>query len=341
MSISINPAPQNGAIHDTFGRKFSYLRIALNEACNLRCRYCMPEQGITLTPSAQLLSSDEIIRIISALQPAGVDKIRFTGGEPLLRKDVVELVGETVAIPGIRSIHLTTNGVQLAGKLPALLDAGLHGINISIDTLQPNRFYQITRRDSFSAVRAGLDAALESDIASIKINVVAMRGLNDDEIIDFAELTHYQPNLTVRFIELMPFDSHQIWKTGHFCGADHIIERLRKEFPQLQNSEGSSTEQHIFRIPGFAGKIGVIPSFTRSLCGDCSRIRLTADGQIRNCLYSNREFDLRELLRGGGSAEEIREFVRAAMHVKPEDGWLAQKQNDQTHVRDSMTQIGG
>lgn len=323
---------------DTFGRVFNYARIAVNERCNLRCIYCMPEEGVPFKPERDLLTADEIVRIVGILAGLGVDKIRFTGGEPLLHRDIVDLVGEASNTPGIQTVSLTTNGLLFSKKGPSLYRAGLHAVNMSLDTLDPDKFASITRRPGLEKVLEGLDVALGLPLSNVKLNMVVMRNFNHTELGDFVELTRDRP-LTVRFIELMPFDAHQIWKTGRFLGAERIVEELKLIYPDLDMSSGSSTETYAFRVPGYQGRIGVIPSFTRSLCAGCNRLRITADGKIRNCLYSDHEFNLRDLMRGGCSDDDIGHLFRQAMWVKLSDGWEAQRQGD--GHRESMTQIGG
>lgn len=323
---------------DQHGRVFDYVRIAVNERCNLRCIYCMPEEGIDFLPQDQLLRPDEISRVVRILAKLQVRKIRFTGGEPLLRDDMAHLISETTATQGIESVHITTNGLLLRKHSDALYEAGLHGINISLETLDHEKFIKITRRDALEQVLDGLSLALSKPFPAVKINAVAMRDLNDEEIGDFVELTR-ENQLTVRFIELMPFDAHQIWKTGKFFGAEKILEELNSLYPRMVKKQGSATEEHVYRIPGYVGKLAVIPSFTRSLCGGCNRIRLTADGKIRNCLYSDNEFDVKGLLRHGGSDQKIASLFKRAMWLKLKDGWGAQHRGD--HHRESMTQIGG
>ena len=328
---------------DRHGRVFTYLRLAVNEKCNLRCAYCMPEDGLALSPDADLLTTDEIARIVGVAAACGVRKIRLTGGEPLLRRDLVDIVRATAATPGIESVHLTTNGLLLERHLDALRDAGLTGINISLDSLDPARFEAITRRRGGEVVREAVRAALRSGIGSVKLNAVALRGLNDDQFGDFVELTRDEP-LGIRFIELMPFDDHQIWKTGRFLKADWIVERLRTLYPNIESASGSSTEHFVFRVPGYLGKVAVIPSYTRDLCGTCNRIRITANGRIRNCLYASREFDLRELMRTGADDAALAGRLREAMLAKAADGWSAQHDHGESSVdfiRTSMTQIGG
>jgi cyclic pyranopterin phosphate synthase len=341
---STRPAPHTrGALLDQFGRTFNYLRIAVTENCNLRCVYCMPEEGVAFTKNDELLTNAELLRIVRVVADLGVDKIRFTGGEPLVRKDFVELAAMTAATPGIDTVHVTTNGILLPRVDAALRAAGIHGLNISLDTLDEKKFERITRRTGLREVRRSVERAVELGFPSVKVNVVMMRGFNDDEFVAFAEMTRAAP-ITVRFIELMPFDSHQIWKTGRFFGAPWMIERLRTAFPGLRDVSGSKTEQHVFRVDGFTGKVAVIPSYTRTLCGDCNRVRLTADGRIRNCLYAEDEFDVRAVLRGGGSDEELAAVFKEAMWQKRRDGWESQKaarERRDGHHRDSMTMIGG
>jgi len=331
--------PENGdRLIDQFGRVFDYLRVAVNEKCNLRCIYCMPEEGIDFRPEAKLLTADEIIRIVTIAAGLGVRKIRFTGGEPLIHRQIIEMVSAAASTPDIESIHLTTNGVLFEKKAEALFEAGLRGVNISLDTLDHQKFIDITRRKGLDQVLAGVRTALSLPFPSVKLNVVFMRGFNDAEISDFVELTKESP-LVVRFIELMPFDAHQIWKTGKFYGADRIVEELKRLHPDLEPADGTATEHHVFRVPGYKGKVAVIPAFSRTLCGNCNRVRLTADGKLRNCLYSDNEFSLRDMMRNGSSDEEIANLMREAMWLKPRDGWEAQRGGGQR--RESMTQIGG
>ncbi|MDP6499220.1 MAG: GTP 3',8-cyclase MoaA [Candidatus Marinimicrobia bacterium] len=328
----------NSLISDRFGRTFNYLRLSVNEYCNLRCIYCMPEEGVPFRSQDKLLTTDEICRLIETTSQMGVSKIRFTGGEPLLRKDLLELIQLVHEIDGIDSIHLTTNGTLLSKQINSLKDAGLTGINISLDTLNPEKFNSITRGEGLDLVLDGLEKANQSGISSIKVNVVVMRDFNNDELLDFIQLTK-ENDVTVRFIELMPFDAHQIWKTGKFYRAEQIISDLKKQVDELVPVNGSRTEHHIFRKNGYKGKVAVIPSYTRNLCGECNRIRITADGKLMNCLYSQNETNLRDAMRNGSSNEEIGSFILDAMMKKHKDGWDAQNQGNDN--RESMTQIGG
>ncbi|MBA7487075.1 GTP 3',8-cyclase [subsurface metagenome] len=341
---NVETVPTVGAgLIDQHGRVFDYLRVAVTDRCNLRCIYCMPEKGVDFTRDEELLTTAEILRVVGVAATLGVNKIRYTGGEPLLRQDILDLIASATQIPGITSIHLTTNGIHLPGKAVALREAGLDGVNISLDTLDAAKFLQITRREGVAQVLEGMRTALEAGLPSVKINVVAMRGFNDHEIEAFVNLTR-DHSITVRFVELMPFDVHQIWKTGRYCGMDLIRERLEGLYPELGAATGSATEETVFQIPGHAGKVALIPAYTRPICETCNRVRLTADGQLRNCLYSTMEFDLKGVLRAGGDDEALARLLRAAMWVKFKDGWEAQHQDGGAaprHLRESMTQIGG
>tara|TARA_Y100000816_G_scaffold88805_1_gene61228 strand:- start:368 stop:1264 length:897 start_codon:yes stop_codon:yes gene_type:complete len=298
----------------------------------------MPEEGVPFQSGDRLLSKNEICKIIKIMSNLGVSKIRFTGGEPLIRKDLLDLIQFTSQKTDISSIHLTTNGVLLSKYIKQLVKLGLDGVNISLDTLDKEKFQKITRREGLDKVLEGLHLAIQSGIKSIKVNVVAMKDFNNDEILDFVELTKFN-DITIRFIELMPFDSHQIWKTGKFYRAEQIVNDLKSNYDKLEPITGSSTEHYIFKINDHLGKVAVIPSYTRSLCGDCNRMRITADGNLLNCLYSQSETNIRDAIRNGASDSSIEKLIRGAMHKKLKDGWIAQNQGKDS--RESMTQIGG
>ena len=325
-------------ISDQFGRTFNYLRFSVNEYCNLRCIYCMPEKGVPFRSQDRLLTTGEICRLIDITSQMGVSKIRFTGGEPLLRKDLLDLIKFVHEKDAIDSIHLTTNGTFLSKQINLLKDAGLTGINISLDTLIHEKFKTITRSGGLDLVLDGLEKAIQSGLQSIKVNVVVMRDFNNDELLDFVQLTK-ENAITVRFIELMPFDSHQIWKTGKFYQAEQIVFDLKNLVDELVPVDGSQTERYIFRRNGYKGKIAVIPSYTRNMCGACNRLRITADGKLMNCLYSQSETNLRDAMRNGFSNEGIESLIRESMMKKYKDGWKAQNQGNEN--RESMTQIGG
>lgn len=328
----------DGKLTDNFGRRFNYLRIAVNEYCNLRCIYCMPEKGAVFQDEGRLLTKNEICKIIKIMASLGISKIRFTGGEPLIRKNILDLIEFTCLKTDISSIHLTTNGIVLPRYIKQLESIGLSGVNISLDTLNEEKFQKITRREGLDKVLDGLQLAIDSSIKSVKVNVVAMRNFNDDEIIDFAELTKSN-DITVRFIELMPFDSHQIWKTGKFYKADRIVNDLKLHYNALKPITGSSTEYYVYKIKGYKGRVAVIPSYSRSLCSACNRIRITADGNLLNCLYSQSETNIGDAMRTGMEDSEIKRLIIEAMQNKLKDGWIAQSKGNDS--RQSMTQIGG
>jgi len=334
-------------LQDQFGRTFDYIRIAVTEKCNLRCTYCMPEEGVDFKHGDAILEAGEILRVIGTLARMGIKKVRFTGGEPLVRKDIVKLVAGAAGTPGIRGVHLTTNGLLFSRYAKDLRSAGLTGVNISLDSLDGDKFQRITRRTGVEKVLESVRLALELGFPRVKINVVLMRGFNEDELPAFCELTKDMA-VTVRFIEFMPFDAHQIWESGeHFASAENMVDKMKELYPGIGDSTGTRTEHHIFQVPGYAGKIAVIPAFTRSLCGNCSRIRLTADGRIRNCLYSDDEYDVRQVLRSDAGDEGVVAVFREAFAEKAKDGFEAKKRSavKRVNIRDvgrvSMTQIGG
>jgi GTP 3',8-cyclase len=296
----------------------------------------MREEHEDHTIAAPELSSQEIGKIIAALASAGVRKIRFTGGEPLLRKDISSLVRDAKSIEGIKTVSLTTNGILLDRHLDDLIDAGLDAINLSLDTLDRERYLSITRRNEFDRVMTNLETLLAKAEFPVKLNVVMMRGVNSDEIRDFIELTKTNA-LTVRFMELQPFDDNQIWKTGKFMGIDRITEQLRNLNPGVQEKQGESTEHFSFSLPGHKGSVAVIPAYTRNFCSSCNRIRVTSHGKIISCLYDREGFDLMPLLRNNSEKKMLTELFRLAAAHKPEDG----KSAAEGQTRTSMSEIGG
>lgn len=337
-------------LQDKHGRTFDYVRIAVIEQCNLRCTYCMPEEGVQFKDKDMVLRTNEIERVVKVLSRMGVKKVRYTGGEPLMRPDIIELVEMAVQTPGIKGVHLTTNGLLFPKHAESLRNAGLTGVNISLDSLDASKFEHITRRKGIEKVLDSIDLAVDLGFPRVKVNVVLMRGFNEDELIDFCELTKDKP-VTVRFIEFMPFDAHQIWESGqHFASAADLTGQIEKRYPGIAPADGTRTEHHIYRAPGYKGKIAVIPAFTRSLCGNCSRIRVTADGSIMNCLYSETPYMLKDLMRRGGSDDDVVALFREAFGDKHIDGFEAKKAasiaakvsvSDIDRARASMTQIGG
>ncbi len=326
------PAPMT----DSFGRIVDYVRIALTEACNLRCTYCLREGAGEDAPSGGKLDKAELETIMRVLGGVGVRKIRFTGGEPLLRRELPELVAFAKRSAGIRNVKLTTNGVLLERRIRELLDAGLDGVNLSLDTLDAGRFSTITRREGFDKVRRALDLLLGMPEFPVKLNVLMLRGINQDELPAFVELTR-ESGITVRFMELQPFDDHQIWRTGRFMGAEMIREHLMRAFPGIEPATGTDTEHYSFRVPGYRGSVAIIPAYSRNFCSSCSRLRITADGRLVSCLYRDGSIPLRPLLAGESAEAELARTIAEAVRLKPQDGLKSRGGNSVQ----SMSQIGG
>jgi len=305
-------------LNDSVGRKVSYLRISVIDRCNLRCRYCTPEDQFPLLNHQDVLRYEEILTVVKALVPIGVDKVRLTGGEPLVRKNLDQLVAWLSEVNGIRDISLTTNGVLQAEKGKLLRDAGLSRVNISLDTLKKDKFSYITRRDYFSRVIAGMETALSLGFSPVKVNVVAMRGFNDDEIIDFVALAEKFP-VHVRFIEYMPIGSGTSWEVGQFISIDDIRQQVEKHYGPLQPVPigPCSGPAELYSFSGGQGRIGFIGALSHHFCDRCNRIRITADGRLRPCLLADTEFDLKDHLRCGADAEAIRALFFQALAAKP------------------------
>jgi cyclic pyranopterin phosphate synthase len=308
-------APAARALTDTFGRRHSYLRISLTERCNLRCQYCMPAEGIALSPRDHILTFEEIERLARLFVALGVDKIRLTGGEPLVRKDAEELAERLGSIEGLRTLSLTTNGLLLVQKLPALVRAGLSQVNISLDTLRADRFREITRRPGLERVIDAIHAALAAGIPEVKVNAVVMRNVNEDEVVDFVALTKDLP-IEVRFIEYMPFTGNG-WDTDAFVSYGEMEARVREAYPDLtaEAFDPHGTARHYF-VPGHRGRVGFIASMSDAFCSGCNRLRLTADGNLKVCLFGSSEVSLRDAMRAGASDDELVELIDAAVDRK-------------------------
>ncbi|XP_032876459.1 molybdenum cofactor biosynthesis protein 1 isoform X2 [Amblyraja radiata] len=309
------PLPFSAFLTDAFGRQHNYLRISLTEKCNLRCQYCMPEDGVQLTPRSQLLTAEEIVTLARLFVREGVDKIRLTGGEPLIRPDVQHIVGRLRQLENLKTIAVTTNGINLAKLLPGLKTAGLDLLNVSLDTLVPAKFEFIARRRGFHKVIEGIDKAIDLGYDPVKVNCVVMRGVNEDELLDFVEFTATKP-VDVRFIEYMPFDGNK-WNFKKMVSYQEMLSVIRQRWPELQNlpSEDSGTAK-AYKVPGFRGQIGFITSMSEHFCGSCNRLRLTADGNLKVCLFGNTEVSLRDVMRSGATEEELLEIVGAAVGRK-------------------------
>ncbi|KNC46435.1 molybdenum cofactor biosynthesis protein C [Thecamonas trahens ATCC 50062] len=307
---------EGSMLRDSFGRDHTYLRISLTEKCNLRCTYCMPEEGVELSPAATMLTDDEIVALASLFAKEGVEKIRLTGGEPLVRRSAVEVVERLAAIEGISSVGMTTNGLLLRRKLDPLLEAGLTALNISLDTLDPHKFTLMTRRLGFERVMEGIERAADSALPTmVKINCVLMRGVNDDEVLDFVELTRELP-VDVRFIEYMPFDGNR-WNDTKMVPYAELLETIRGAHPSLvREADAPNDTSKAWRVPGYAGRIGCISSMTEHFCGSCNRLRLLADGSLKVCLFGNTEISLRDALRAGATDDDLRALIQAAVWRK-------------------------
>jgi cyclic pyranopterin phosphate synthase len=303
------------ALTDTFGRAHSYLRISLTERCNLRCTYCMPAEGVELTPAAGLLTTPEILRLARLFAAEGVTKIRLTGGEPTLRRDLEVLVAALAAIPGVRDVGMTSNGLVLAKRLPALRAAGLSLLNLSLDTLRPERFERLARRRGHAHVLAALAAAAAAGFDPVKLNVVVMRGVNDDEAADFAALTRDAP-VNVRFIEYMPFDGN-VWSSDKLVPYAEVKARVEATHGPLARLPAPPGEvARNYALAGHRGSVSFVASMTRAFCGDCNRLRLMADGALKVCLFGAGEVSLRRAMREGATDAELRAVVGAAVGRK-------------------------
>jgi cyclic pyranopterin phosphate synthase len=304
-------------VADSYARTIDYLRISVTDRCNLRCRYCMPEEGIPSISHDLIMSYEEITFLVKAAASLGFAKVRLTGGEPLVRKGLTDLVKSIRAVEGITDLSLTTNGVLLAEEASRLREAGIARINISLDTLRPDRFLAITRRDLFDRVTAGIDAAIEAGMDPVKINVVVMRGINDDEILDFTLLTRDKP-LSVRFIEFMPTTAENGWEPGRVVPTEEVLSRIRNRYTikEVTDKRGNGPSTDL-RIDGFAGTIGFISPVSRHFCDRCNRLRVTADGRIRGCLFSDDELYVLPILRQRRPVGEIADFLKDAIAKKP------------------------
>ena len=307
--------PESGPLVDTYGRVHTDLRISLTDHCNFRCVYCMPEEGLPFRPRDEMLSADEILRLARIAYDLGVRSVRLTGGEPLLRRDVVSLVGELSAI-GFDDLALTTNGSRLVRLAPDLAAAGLRRVNVSCDSLRPDRFEAIRRRGRLATTLAGMDAAEEAGLAPLKVNVVVMKGSNDDEVEAFAAFAR-QTGRIVRFIEFMPLDAQHGWRRETVVSGDEIVDRINRRWPLLPvvtggGDRGGTAPAERFVFADGRGEIGVVSSVTRPFCGTCDRLRLTADGSVRNCLFSDDELSVRDVIRSGGGDEQVAKAFRVA-----------------------------
>ncbi len=327
-------------LKDNHGRIINYLRLAVTDRCNLRCHYCMPEHGLEWLSRSELLSYEEMLRLCSLLVKLGIQKIRITGGEPFVRKDMMKFLASLSRLDGLREITLTTNGVVTAPLVPELKKLGIRSVNLSLDTLDRERFFQITRRDELQRVLDTMDALLRHDIA-VKINAVVMDGQNTDDIIPLTEMTKNLP-VDVRFIEEMPFNGGDHATAKPLWNHQRILETLRAQWPELEKIPDPpfSTSKN-YQIPGHRGKVGIIAAWSRTFCGTCNRIRVTPQGVLKTCLYDYGVLNLRNLMREGLDDEELTEHLLFAFNHRHKDGWEAEEARRGVPVEESMATIGG
>lgn len=330
--------PPFAPLVDGFGRVHDDLRISVTDRCNLRCVYCMDEDGVAFAPAGELLTTEEVVRVGAVARRLGVRTIRVTGGEPLVRAEVVAIVAALGRL-GFEDLSLTTNGTRLAKLARPLAEAGLDRVNISCDSLRDDRFPLIRRRGRLEVVLQAMDAAEAAGLTPVKVNVVLARGVNDDEILDFAEFARDHRRV-VRFIELMPLDSAGAWRRDQVVPSSEVLERISQRWPlEAVRSPGDPAPAERYRFADGEGEIGVIATVTRPFCGTCNRLRVTADGMVRNCLFSDEERSIRQPMRAGAGDVELAEVFRAVVGAKraghgiDEPGFL--------RPRRSMSMIGG
>lgn len=327
-------------IKDSYGRKINYLRLAVIDRCNLRCGYCMPEEGLHWLSRKELMTTSEMVRLSSSLVAMGVEKIRITGGEPFARKDIMSLLEQTAQIDGLEQLTLTTNGVLLAPHIPQLKKIGLQSINLSLDTLNRERFIKITRRDDLNKVLTSLEVLLIHGI-EVKINAVVMEEANIADLIPLVNLTKAYP-VSVRFIEQMPFNG-----SGEPAVLNwdyiRIHAHIKAHFPGLKKIESAApSTAYNYCIPGHKGRVGIIAAYSRTFCSTCNRIRITPTGIIKSCLYETGGFNIKEAMRAGATDEKLRGLLTQAILKKSKDGWEAERAGgSQVLAKESMATIGG
>ncbi|MBI4169584.1 MAG: GTP 3',8-cyclase MoaA [Acidobacteria bacterium] len=341
MTTTFRTPPVAGALEDSFGRVARSLRVSVTDRCNLRCLYCMPEDGIRWFEKSRILSYEEIRRIVSVLASLGVREVRLTGGEPLLRRDLPVLARMIADIEGIEDLAVTTNGLLLRPLAGPLLEAGVKRFNVHLDSLEPSTFKVASRREDHALVLEGLEELERLGAVPIKVNVVLMRGVNDHEILVFAELARRRP-YQVRFIELMPLGGGEAMEIEALVPGHEVRRRIEEAYPlEPVGRERPSAPATVFRFRDGVGDIGFINPVTEPFCGDCDRVRLTADGMFRNCLFARVETDLKAILRGGGTDAEIAAAVGAGVASKGPGGCLDLKPYYSDRLARKMWQIGG
>jgi GTP 3',8-cyclase len=327
-------------LFDNHGREVNYLRLAVTDRCNLRCYYCMPERGIDYVPRQELMSYEEMLRIVSLLSGMGIRKLRVTGGEPFVRRDMMDFFHAASRLGGLEQIHLTTNGTVTAPLIPELKKLGIRSVNLSLDTLDPERFFEMTRRNKFAAVMETFEQLLRHGIPT-KINTVVIHGKNDTDLQPLAMLTKDHP-AGVRFIEEMPFNGSGSNHAGLWWDHRRILEELQRHFPDLKKIPDPpfSTSSN-YQIPGHRGTVGIIAAYSRTFCGTCNRLRLTPQGMLKTCLYDNGVFNIKDLARAGASDEQLQHAFLDALGHRAKDGFEAEQSRFGLPVSESMSTIGG
>jgi len=328
-------------LHDNHGRPLNYLRLSVTDRCNLRCFYCMPAEGIRYVPRSELLTYEELITLTALLSDMGISKVRITGGEPFVRTDLISFLTRLVAVEGIEEVAITTNGVLISQHISQLRELGIRKINLSLDTLDPVRFNMITRRNEFDKVWKTYQTLLDQDF-EIKLNCVVIENQNIEDIIPFVELTKTHP-VEVRFIEEMPFNGegahYPVLKWTHKKVLDHIMDHFEDTI-KLEDPASSTSSN--YKVRGYQGSFGVIAAFSRTFCGSCNRIRLSATGDMRTCLYGEAETNLRDFLRSGASLQKLKERLMNLFQNRPKNGFEAESRRNQTSpAQESMSILGG
>ena len=323
-------------LRDPFGRTIDYLRVSVTDRCDLRCVYCMPPEGIPLKPVPEILTYDELIRTVRVAVSLGVRKVRITGGEPLVRRGVVSFVRRVAEIPGVRDLAMTTNGTALPGMAAALREAGLCRVNISLDTIRRDRYAEITRRDALPKVLEGIEAALGAGLSPVKINVVLQHGLLRSEVDAFFAMARKRP-IKVRFIERMPIGCSP---SEGYVSTEGVRERILALPGVREARSGSSSAAVTYEVPGFAGKLGIISPVSRKFCSGCNRLRVTADGRLRSCLFGRETLDLRGALRSGHGDDIVADLFRRAARTKPQGHELCDG-GDAPSDAEPMSRVGG
>ncbi|OKS85341.1 GTP 3',8-cyclase MoaA [Mucilaginibacter polytrichastri] len=323
---------------DQHGRRLNYLRLSVTDRCNFRCYYCMPEEGINFAPRKDLLSFEEMYQLSSQFVGLGIDKIRITGGEPFVRNGIIPFLYKLSKLNGLQEITITSNGTLSTKNQASLKEMGIRKINISLDSLDATRFHRITRRDSFDTVYKGIFGLL-NDGFEVKLNCVVAENKNIEDIVPFIELTKDHP-LSVRFLEEMPFNGSEV---SGYSGWDYkrIYEHINQQYTDVNRliSEDNSTSVN-YKIPGYTGSFGIIPSFSRTFCGTCNRIRLSATGELRTCLYGPPAANLRDIMRSGANSEELQQVLLNAVAKREKDGYAAEALSHES-VHTSMSALGG